>query len=178
MNFKDNTQKYGLITIAFHWVMAVIMISLLIIGFVMTNTTFNPLFYFLHKSFGTLVFGFAVLRIIWRLLNQTPQFAPTIKTPIKVLSKLGHFSLYAFMILMPLTGFLMSALSGRAINFFNLFVIPAFTTNSIWAGFFKEAHGMLAILLALTIIGHSLAALLHHYYFKDNSLEKMLPSRG
>ena len=59
MTLKNTVHGYGIIARSLHWVMAVLVLALLSIGFFMTSMDFSPVklqVYGLHKSFGFFVF--------------------------------------------------------------------------------------------------------------------------
>lgn len=175
MQIYNDSEKYGTVHVVLHFLMALIIISMLCLGYYMNNVAYNPTLYFFHKSFGILVFMLVIIRLVWKFANPFPK--PDYKIPsfIRILSTLGHFALYAFMIIMPLSGFLYSAFKGYPTNFFGLFIIPAFTPNKEVAHLFEEIHEISSFLFAALILAHSVMALVHHYILKDNTLRKMLP---
>ena len=88
----------------------------------------------------------------------------------------GHALLYGLMLAMPLSGWAMSSASGKAVSVFGLFLLPDLVLpESGLRELFQDLHFYLAWTLIVVICGHVLAALTHHFYFKDNVLKRMLP---
>jgi cytochrome b561 len=180
MSAQNTTQQWGWVAKTFHWLM-----FLLIVGawFAVTMHEGYPkgseqraAFMMLHKSLGVSVFFLIWLRLGWRLSGRTPDPDPAPQWQLKAATLL-HWALYALMILMPLSGLLMSQFGGKPVAWFGVFEIPVFVTeNKELAGQIKNMHENVwwPILLTLSI-GHILAALWHHVGMKDNTLRRMLP---
>ena len=166
MLILNTEEKYGIVSKKIHFIVAFLVISMLIVGFAMTNSTFNPTLYFFHKSFGVLVLMLVIFRIVWKLLNKKTKVASKI-------AKLGHLTLYVFMLLMPISGILMSLYKGYSVKFFNLFVIKALEVNNMLANTFHQIHEVSGILFTLLIIGHIFMAFYHQFILKDGTLRKM-----
>ena len=73
MNILNSDQRYGLISIIFHWLMALIIIATFILGL---NLKHNFQYYYevlaLHNSLGITILLLAILRIAWRYFNIKP----------------------------------------------------------------------------------------------------------
>jgi cytochrome b561 len=171
MAILNTEEKYGKVAVIIHAIMAVMIIGILAVGFIMTNSSFNPNFYFLHKSFGLLILMLAFFRLGWKIFNKKPKI--NAKGAVLKLAKAGHFVLYIFMFLMPVSGLMMSLFKGYSVSFFNIFTIKAFTKNQALGSFFAELHEISGILLAIILLGHIFMALFHHFILKDNTLRKM-----
>src|SRR5688572_25366361 len=97
MLWRNTKDRFGLIHKSFHWIMAVIILLMLSVGFYMTGLGFSPFklqIYALHKSFGLLILALLTGRILWRLFDKRPAPVPTLKWWENALSKLVHFALY------------------------------------------------------------------------------------
>lgn len=107
-----------------------------------------------------------------RLFQVTPTIEPTPATWQSILAKLVHIALYALMVGMPVVGWLVLSGEGKPIPF----DLPALMAeNESLAEELEEAH-KLAGKIGYFLIGiHALAALVHHYFQKDNTLKRMLP---
>ena len=70
MSILNDNQKYGLISIIFHWAMAVIVLITFLLG---KNLQDNFENYYailaLHNSFGILIFILAIFRITWKFIK-------------------------------------------------------------------------------------------------------------
>src|SRR4051812_16772299 len=104
--------KYPLSSRIFHWLMAVLILFMLGLGIYMTrilpkDAPNHLQVYELHKSFGVLVLILVFLRIINRYIAGVPPLPESISKIERILANLGHFAVYVFMILVPLSGYLM-----------------------------------------------------------------------
>src|SRR5690606_16505274 len=80
MHWKNTATRYGLVAIVLHWVVAVTVIGLAILGLWMVDLSYYSPYYrsapFWHKSIGLALFAVLVLRILWRLFTPRPAHLP------------------------------------------------------------------------------------------------------
>jgi cytochrome b561 len=174
---KNTENSYGLIARLLHWIIAFSIIGLISVGFFMSSMENSPEkaeLYGIHKAFGVIVLSLIVLRIIWRFSNKTVLPADGLPNIIKLAAKSGHFLLYIFMLIMPISGIMMSRLMGYDVSVFGLFTIPALTKDEVLAGFFYKIHTTAIWGFVVIIILHVGAAFYHHFIRKDNTLLRML----
>lgn len=180
MCFKNTLQTYGVIAKTFHWVMAVLIIILLVVGLIMAEMENSPDKFKLigiHKEIGIVVLCLAVLRLGWKILDVSPLLPASIGKIAQLGAKALHLALYALMFAMPITGWLMSSAAGFPVSMFGLFIMPNLVDpDKEFGKDMNELHETLAWLLMCLIALHVLAALLHHFYYRDNILRRMLPN--
>lgn len=176
MRLKNNKAHYGLIAILLHWIMAVLIIGLLALGLYMVQLPIGLQklkLYGWHKEFGLLVLGLVVVRLSWRIINTTPSLS--LPSWEWLAARLVHWSFYGFMLLMPITGWLISSSVGLKPSFFGLFALPTLIEpNEQWREVFEKAHQWLGYALIATIVLHVAAALKHHFINKDDILQRMI----
>ena len=179
MCFKNTLQTYGVVAKIFHWLMAVLIVALLAVGLIMEDMENSPdkfKLIGLHKEFGIVVLTLAALRLGWKVLDVSPLLPESIGKMAQLGAKLLHLSLYALMFAMPITGWLMSSAAGFPVAMFGLFTMPNLVEpDKEFRHDMGELHETLAWVLIALIVLHLLAALLHHFYYKDNVLTRMLP---
>jgi len=96
MPILNNNQKYGIISIIFHWGMAIIILITFLLGKNLQDNFENYYFILqLHNSFGLLIFILAIFRLIWKFLNIKPD-APSNKIIFMKLASLTHIIFYIF----------------------------------------------------------------------------------
>lgn len=178
MQIKNTDVRYGVVAILLHWLMALLVIGLLMIGLYMADLPFSMqklTLYGWHKETGILVLMLAVQRIIWRLANVVPALPLTMPLWQKFAARAAHYAFYGFIVVMPLSGWCMSSAAGLPVSFFGLFVLPDLVPASeSLRALFNEVHVCLAYALITLICIHTLAALWHHFIDKDDVLRKML----
>ena len=79
------------------------------------------------------------------------------------------------MIGMPLSGWLMLGAKGKTVSFLGIELPMLIGENERLAWVFDELHELGGTVGYFLISLHVLAALLHHYLIKDNTLKRMLP---
>ena len=173
--------RYALSSRIFHWLMALIILGLLGIGIYMTNflskeSLNRDLFYSLHKSFGVIAIFLIILRIGNRIAKKAPKLPNTMLKYEIVLSHLGHFGLYLLMIIVPISGYLMSNSYGYAVKLFS-FEMPFLVGTDYGLGkLFSTIHEYGAYLLIALIVIHIAAVIKHRFFDKPENdvLQRML----
>ncbi|MBS0290825.1 MAG: cytochrome b [Proteobacteria bacterium] len=128
----------------------------------------------LHKSLGVILLLFALLMLVWRYVGTQPIMPKTMTLFEVKIAKLTHFFLYTMMLLQPITGILMSDLSGRQISIFNWFKMPLlFTKNESLATIFYQIHVWSSFFIIGIFCLHVLGALFHYFIRKDDVLQRM-----
>lgn len=119
---RNNAQRWGSISIGLHWLTALLIIGLAIVGLIMTELPNSPLkmqIYALHKSFGLTVLALTLLRLAWRLVAGTPDDQPGSRLQ-RLAAKAVHGLMYFLLLAMPLSGWLFNSAAGFPLRWFNL----------------------------------------------------------
>jgi len=177
MKYRNTRNTYGLVSRCLHWLMAALILTVLFIGLTWGYYPggLRAPALIIHKSFGVLILFFLTMRIGWRVFNSPPSLPDTIGKTMKLAAHLGHLGLYAFMLIMPLSGLLMVNSRGREVKLFNTISLPSLMEkNREWAPILRESHGIIAYCFLALIIVHVGAALYHRFVLKDNVLNSML----
>ncbi|MEP4053374.1 MAG: cytochrome b [Litorimonas sp.] len=178
-----NTDRYSKVAIALHWTIAILILSLVIAGFLMTQEWMPQRFkiYQWHKSFGIVVLLLSVLRLIWRLTHKPPALPDGMKGWEIFAAKVTHIGFYALMIGVPLLGWAMVSASTLPIENQLFYLIPLPDMPGVDAS--KEAaerlkflHEVGAKLILLLFVLHVGGALKHHFVAKDGTLARMIPA--
>lgn len=182
MPIENTEDRYGVIAVLLHWVMAFLIIGLAALGLYMVtlpDAGFNTkkiTLILLHKEIGLAVFALLAVRWAWRLTQLLPQLAAHLPDWQKITARFVHLCFYALMFALPMTGWLMSSAAGIPVSFFGLFTLPDFLPHDdyLFQGLI-DIHKWFGYVLILLIFVHVGAALRHHFVFKDDTLRKMLP---
>ncbi len=172
--------RYTGAAIALHWLMAILMIATFFLGLTMVDMpgiTPTKLKYFnWHKWMGVTVFGFAVLRLLWRLTHKAPALPAAMPAWQRLAAEFGHLGLYVLMFAVPLSGYFYSLAAGFKIVYLGMFPLPVLMNpNPELKPILKEMHYLLNMGLAGLVSVHTLAALQHHFIERDDILKRMLP---
>ena len=172
---------YTAIAKGLHWSMALLIFGLLALGFYMADLPLSPekLQYFSwHKWAGVSVFFLVWLRLLWRATHRPPAYPLGMTGMQRLLAHGGHGALYLLMVIIPLSGWLMSSAKGVPTVWFGVLPLPDLLARDKELGKqLTELHFALNISLLVLIAVHTTAALLHHLVLKDDILRRMLPVR-
>jgi len=172
-------QKFGTGRMFFHWSIVLFLLLQIPLAWYMTDMpdgsgkleTFN-----LHRSFGMLLFCLAVARLVWVLLSTRPPLPSDVPRWEKIAAKTGQAILYLLVVLMPISGWMMSSFAGAEIEIFGLFELPPLAApDSERAESFEEMHEIQSWILLTVIALHVAAALHQHIVKRNNVLLAMLP---
>jgi len=176
--WKNTSDAWGLITILLHWVSAILIMVLFILGLWMTSLDYYSDWYTTlphwHKSLGIILFGLTIFRIVWRLCNPPPRALTTHKAWEQKSGHAMHVILYLITLAILVTGYLIPTADGVPIDVFNWFSVPAIVTAIPQQDLIGKSHLYLAYLIISLSTIHALAALKHHLIDKDSTLKRML----
>ncbi len=164
MMLKNTVTRYGSTAKFFHWLMAVLVISMFIIAYTMINiptSYFSDYLYKLHKATGLLIFGLVILRLVWRCINIAPKLPPSIPFWQRRLAGFNVIALYLLMFIMPITGFFMSSFGHHTVSFYGIFTLPPLANKPRLSQFFAKAHEVFAYLFIASLILHVIGAFYH-----------------
>ena len=186
MKAANTKTGWGWVTRAIHWIMAALILYQLGMGIWMTNFVDDLLVRFdltqTHKSWGFVIFALALVRLVWRLANRAAPDLPA-GTPRwqEHAAQVSHAMLYLLMLVLPLSGWAMSAASptqdllGIQNTVFGWFSMPDPWVPGVKS--VEEAaqtiHFVGGLLLAALLAIHAGAALKHHFVDRDRVLAGM-----
>jgi len=165
---------------AIHWAVFLLVIGLYGLTYVVDlfarGDPGRALVWWLHISFGLLLFALVVVRVGLRLVLGTPGLPLEMSQLERWAAKVAHLVLYGLLVAIPVLGILLTWYRGDALSFFGLFTIPApFSPDRATAGSIRQLHSLCANLILILAGLHAVAALWHHYVRKDDVLRRMLP---
>ncbi|RAP35713.1 cytochrome B [Legionella quinlivanii] len=176
MLLKNSNNHFGLVAILLHWIMAILIIGLLIMGIYMVELPISLQklkLYGWHKEYGLLALALVIVRLCWRIINISPELSlPRYEI---IAARLVHWAFYGFMFAMPITGWLITSAAGLPASFFGLFTLPnLIAPDEEQRQFYELVHEWLGYGLIVTILLHASAALKHHFINRDNILRRMI----
>ena len=181
--WRSGKDHYGIVSSGFHWTIAILIVGLVGLGAWMVGLTYYDPWYndslMLHKAIGIVVLGLALAKFSWKLADGYPGYGPEVKPYERASATLTHWLLNALMVLLPVTGYLISTSEGAGIDMFGLFDVPAFfdvtaeTRDLAIDVHFYVAYG------GIGLVGiHIVAALKHHFVDRGSTLRRMLIPRS
>ncbi|MBN9479808.1 MAG: YceI family protein [Bordetella sp.] len=191
--------RYSAVAIALHWLIAVAILSMIPMGWWMSEAIVEPdsqalayRVFQIHKSIGFLILALTALRIAWRLTHPVPALPGAMKGWERFAARATHAAFYALMLALPLTGWAYvstgwavatDAPLAVATSWFGLFPIPhlpfiehaseAARRATAWMA--MGAHSKLAWGAIVLVALHVGAALKHQFVDRDGVLSHMIP---
>lgn len=184
-------ERYTAVAQAFHWLLALALIGIVVMGLAMAHAPLAPATKFklfqLHKSVGITILMLAVLRLLWRVTHQPPPLPAEMPAIEKAGAYGAHAVLYLLMIGLPLVGWALVSISPFNLPTVLYGLVPwphiavlsglSRATKTAWEPVFALVHAYGAYLLIAVVGLHVLAALRHHFLLGDDILRRMLPGR-
>jgi len=179
MQLRNTTTHWGTVSRFLHWIIVLLIITQYVLAEVaedlpLGHQKFET--YARHKSIGITILGLAVLRLLWRWMNPTPELPDTLKPYERVLARVTHAALYVFLFAQPLTGWIMSNAQNFPVSYFGWFTLPDLVAPDKDFGKIMEGvhEAIFKCMLAIATL-HVAAAFKHHFWLKDDVLKRMLP---
>jgi len=173
MAHKD-VKKYTFVTKLLHWLIALIVLTMLSIGFFMSSLpdAFKPQVYALHKSFGLTVLALMLLRIVIITYYGRPRLPTRISRLEKISSRAIQYSFYVLLLVLPLSGWIMSTAGGRVPIYFGLLALPfpGVSHNQALSSQADLIHCILAWVVLILVLLHIAIGLSHR---RDGLLKRM-----
>lgn len=180
MNWYNSTSRYGIISFTLHWLMLLLIASVFLCmelrGNFPRGSVIREGLKTWHFMLGLSVLVLVLLRAVVRFIGAAPRIQPDPPKWQKMLAKLMHLALYAWMISMPILGWLILSAGGKVVPFFGLQLPALVDVSKSVAGWAKEFHETGGTIGYFLIGFHAAAGLFHHYFVRDNTLRRMLPN--
>jgi cytochrome b561 len=175
--------QYTLTAQALHWATAALMFIVLPIAWVMMNMPETAhrrgLLFTLHKSVGLSILMLVAIRLAWRAMHPAPPLAGRHGRWEKGTAVVSHWMLYAILVGMPVSGYLLDATGGYPISYFGLFSVPLLAKSPTLANVATWAHVAVGQWLAYALIlVHVAATVWHVSVRRDGVLNRMLPEQA
>jgi cytochrome b561 len=130
----------------------------------------------LHRSFGVTVWVVTLGRLVWRQFARFPNWPADMPQAMRWAAQLSEYALYALLLTQPILGLFHTNAHGDRVNLFFLGQLPALIgEDRPLAKQLLEVHETVGLLLLGLIALHAAAALYHHFWRRDDTLEAMLP---
>lgn len=161
-----------------HWIVAVIVLLMLSGSFFLDDVPerFQATAYMIHKSMGLTVLFLMLLRFLWIIHKGKPALPSSIPAWERGLSRIIQYSLYVFLIMMPVCGWVMSVAENRIPVYFGLLKLPLYgvPVDKALSKFMGQSHTAIAWILIGLITLHIAGALKHYFIDKDDIMKRML----
>jgi cytochrome b561 len=172
----DQPARFPAISRFLHWLMAIMVLSMLFIGIGMVATESNRYHALvaIHKPLGIAILILVIIRFVNRLLNPPPPLPASLPGWQRMAAEGSHYALYALMFSMPLIGWgMLSAEPYPVVLAAFLHLPPILPQSATLYAWLRQLHTVLAYLFFLTFLVHFGAALLHALVRRDGVFESM-----
>ena len=180
LSAKNEKDRYGRVSRLLHWTIAILFISLIPMGIfssmIPEETSYRNAYYVVHKTIGVTVFLLVIVRLIWNKISKRPALDNTLTSTEKKLAHRAHNILYFMLLVIPMTGFMMTSYHGYGTFFFFWELPPLWEQSNvyqIWGGFHKY---LLPYIVYIILGAHVLGALKHQFIDKHDSAFKRMVS--
>ncbi len=178
---SPSVAKYHPVSIALHWLLALMILGSLGVGLYMTGLPFSPTrlkLYNWHKWAGVLILLLSAARLLWRLTHRPPADLPMPAWQSRAAHG-AHLALYVLFFAVPLAGWAYSSAAGFPIVLFGVLPLPDWVpVNRELSESLKPLHHWLAYALGAVIALHVAGALKHQFIDRDGLLHCMWPGRA
>lgn len=176
--------RYPLILRLLHWLIAIAVIGVLalgltlgVLGFEGARDTFgepatNMIFKY-HKSFGIVVLGLMVLRLLVRLFMHKPPYDTPMPRVNRIMSNAVHGLLYLLLLIQPVLGWAATAAGDFPIEFFNTELPKLIAKDEALSATLYNVHFGVGLVLLVLITVHVTAAIFHWLSVGDTVMKRI-----
>ncbi len=173
---------YTRTSIILHWLVAGLIITAFLLGLYMSDLALSPRrlqLYSYHKWLGIIILALVLMRVQWRATHRpAPELAGMPRLQM-LGAQTAHPGLYALMLAVPLSGWIMSSASGFQVVLFGVLPLPnLIAVDKPPDHVFKTLHEVFNYSLSGLVVVHVGAALHHNFIARDRTLSRMLPWLG
>lgn len=181
MRLSEHRSHYHGTLIFLHWFIFILIVTMYVLiqvrGYFAQEDPIRTTLILLHKSIGMGILALVICRVFVKWITAAPAIIPPLSPSIQTCKMLGHLALYIVMLLMPLTGYLMSVASGKTVGFFGIALPRLIEENEAFSHTMYNTHVWVSQLIYFLVGLHILLALWHHFFRRDNTLIRMMPRR-
>lgn len=165
---------------ALHWIMAAVIVAAIVVGLYAADLPKGDpgkgYWFGIHKSLGVTVLLLIVPRILWRIRKGIPAYRVPLDRLTLLGASAGHAALYVLMLVLPVSGYILSTAADRPVSWFGVFSLPRLVpVDKALSHLAEETHETAAWIIIAVIAVHVLASLWHHWFKRDEVLARMAP---
>ena len=181
LSAANEPDRYGRVSRVLHWTIAILFLTLIPMGIfasiIPEGTAYRVEYYVVHKTIGVIVLALVLVRLFWNRKSKRPALDASLTSKERKLAHGAHTALYVMMIMIPITGFIMTSFHGAPTFFFAWELEPLWgfskTGTIVWGMLHKY---LLPYLLYIVLGAHILGALKHQLIDKHTNAFKRMVS--
>lgn len=177
MALRNTSTNWGALAKTLHWLIAIGIFWIIWLGFEQADMERGPeklAARMTHGSWALLVLTLMTIRIVWRLMNETPAQPDDTPGWQRVTASITHWAIYIAVFTQLTAGSMTMATGGYPLPFFGFFSLPIPVAEDEDAHhFWEEVHEFAWKPLAALILLHFIAALYNHFVQKNDVLRRM-----
>ena len=181
LSAANEPDRYGRVSRVLHWTIAILFLALIPMGIfasiIPEGTAYRVEYYVVHKTIGVIVLALVLVRLFWNRKSKRPALDASLTSKERKLAHGAHIALYVMMIMIPITGFIMTSFHGAPTFFFAWELEPLWgfskTGTIVWGMLHKY---LLPYLLYIVLGAHILGALKHQLIDKHTNAFKRMVS--
>ena len=173
-----------------HWLTALLMFAVIPIGWIFAafktkpgapDTFVAPFpgaptnYASAHMTVGLTILAVVAGRILYRTLNRPPPFPRRTATLEKALANVTHWLLYGVLLIMPISGYIMSSGDKTAIWFLGLVDVPKLPIDHAQNHIAAAIHVYVQFAVYGLIVLHIAGVAWHLFVRRDDFLGRVLP---
>ena len=181
MSAHDTPSGYGWISIALHWVTALTVIAMLVLGIMSQGAAREDhlRLVHMHTTVGVSIYALLWARIVWRFKAGHPGPLPQQGRFFFTIGKYFHFLMLVAIAVMLVSGPLMAWSAGDAIEVFGLAIPSPVRDFPDIHAVLRRIHGYTASFIVAGIVLHVVAVFKHTVINRDGTFDRiMVADRG
>jgi len=186
MQLNDQSCRYNRFAQTLHWLTAIFVIVAWLLGEfddVLPKGAVRAAGLFVHISVGLAILAMLVIRVPWQIAYKPPPepsaFGSWMTVWTDPAARIAHYAMYLLLAAVSITGIVLQFARGNALPLFWFVEISSpWIYDKNFAHSVKEVHEVAANALVVVACLHAVAALIHHFVFRDSTLVRMLPWSG
>lgn len=180
----DDPDRYAYPHRVLHWLVALVLLCSLASGLTLgflgfegaverLGDSWTNLLYTAHKTFGVLILGLMIARVITRLLFVVPLHEPPLHPFQRILSTSVHHLLYLALLAMPVLGWTATASGDFPVQFLHWNLPGLIGENEALSEQLFLWHGRLGWTILGLVLLHIAGALFHWLIKRDGVMKRM-----
>jgi cytochrome b561 len=176
VRWRNDPDHFGVISRIIHWVMALLIIAMLVLGTKLGSMQpglANLWLYGLHKTGGFVALSLVVLRLIWHRISPPPAPIGPPNAWTNRVAGVAHRGIYVLILAIPMSGWIASSATGIDVMFADRWVVPPIApVSEAWEYWGFLAHKILTKVLMAVLVLHVVGAV-KRGWDRDGTLRRM-----